>query len=145
MSGVHITDLTALYELIVVKALGKETLQHGRDGYYFALGHDIQWSETLPRLAATLQARDLVKDSEIDVWPSDGEAADAMGVPAAFVQLLWNSGEDLVTDNQGRLGWEPKWDKQRFLNHMHEEVQAVLDEGKAKSSLIDSLFKAAGQ
>ena len=137
--------MTALYEQIVVKVLSNEALESGKKGYYFALAHDVQWSETLARLASTLQARGLVTDTKINVWPSDEEAAGAMGVPATFVQLLWNSGEDLVADNKGRLGWEPKWDKKRFLDRMDDEVQAVLDEGKAKSSLIDSLFKAAGQ
>jgi hypothetical protein len=35
------------------------------------------------------------------------------------------------------------WDNERFLRNINDEVQAVMDEGKSKSSLIDSLHEAA--
>jgi hypothetical protein len=47
--------------------------------------------------------------------------------------------ENLVSDNEGRLEWKPSWDKERFLRSIDDEVDAVLELGKAKSSLIDSL------
>lgn len=38
------------------------------------------------------------------------------------------------------------WNKDRFLQNIDDEIQAVVEHGKAKSSLIDSLFEfAAGQ
>lgn len=38
------------------------------------------------------------------------------------------------------------WNKERFLQNIDDEIQAVVEHGKAKSSLIDSLFEfAVGQ
>lgn len=42
-----------------------------------------------------------------------------------------------------RIGWKPEWSKERFLENIDGEIDAVLEHGKAKSSLIDSLFRAA--
>lgn len=53
------------------------------------------------------------------------------------------SRDNIVSDNEHRLGWKPTWNEERFLQNIGDEVQAVLDHGKAKSSLIDSLFEAA--
>ena len=92
MAGVHISDLTSLYGCIIEKILREETLPSGTEGYYFALAHDLVWWELLDRLAGGLNARGLVIDSEIQVWPSDEVAAEALGVPVPFVQPLWNSG-----------------------------------------------------
>lgn len=44
------------------------------------------------------------------------------------------------TENARAIGWEPKWDLERFLERMDDEVEAVLTIGEAKSSLIESLF-----
>ena len=92
MSGVHISDLTALYGRIIEKILQKETLPSGAEGYYFALAHDLIWWEVLDRLAVALKARNLVTDSKTQIWPSDKAAAESLGVPEQYVQLLWNSG-----------------------------------------------------
>ncbi|MCJ1432429.1 hypothetical protein MMC27_001785 [Xylographa pallens] len=143
VSGVHISDLTALYERIVEKILQKEAPPSGAEGYYFALAHDIFWWETLDRLAVALKARKLVADSKTQIWPNDEAAAESLGVPVQFVQVLWNSGENIISENTPRLGWRPVWDKDRFLQNIDDEIQAVLDLGKAKSSLMDSLFEAA--
>lgn len=96
VSGVHISDLTALYGRIIDKIHRKETIQSGTEGYYFALAHDLFWWETLDHLAAALNARGLVTDSKTRLWPSDEAAAEALGVPVPFVQLLWNSGYVVV-------------------------------------------------
>lgn len=84
--------MTAFYGRIVTKAIRDEPLQRGREGYYFALAHEVQWWEVLNRLAQALKARGLVTTTTIPVWPSDEAAAEAMGVPVPFVQALWNSG-----------------------------------------------------
>ena len=88
----HISDLTALYGGIIEKILQQETIPNGTEGYYFALAHDLFWWEVLDRLAAALYARNLVTDSQTQVWPSDEFAAESLGVPMDFVQPLWNSG-----------------------------------------------------
>ncbi len=49
----------------------------------------------------------------------------------------------MFAENKHQLGWEPVWDKERLLTHMDEEIDAVLELGQAKSSLIASLFDAA--
>lgn len=41
------------------------------------------------------------------------------------------------------IGWKPVWDKERFLQNINDEIDNVVELGKAKSSLIDSLHKAA--
>lgn len=92
MSGVHISDLTALYGRIIEHVIRKDAIPSGTEGYYFALGHDLHWWEVLDHLGAALRARGLVTDPKLQVWPSDEAAAEALGVPAAFVQALWNSG-----------------------------------------------------
>ena len=92
ISGVHITDLTALYRLIVEKILLKETLPSGTEGYYFALAHNVQWWESLDRLAIALHARGLIDDAETSTWPNYEAAAEALGIPLQFVQLLWSTG-----------------------------------------------------
>lgn len=50
---------------------------------------------------------------------------------------------NIVVDNAFKLGWKPTWDKARFLENIDDEVVSVLELGKAKSSLIDSLHQAA--
>lgn len=50
---------------------------------------------------------------------------------------------DIVADNAFKVGWKPMWDKARFLENIDDEILNVLELGKAKSSLIDSLFLAA--
>lgn len=57
---------------------------------------------------------------------------------------MYLSGQNIV-DDKSRLDWQPAWDYKRFLDNIDDEIEAVLELGKAKSSLIDSLFKAAGQ
>lgn len=50
---------------------------------------------------------------------------------------------NIIVDNAFKLGWKPTWDKARFFEHIDDEVISVLELGKARSSLIDSLFLAA--
>lgn len=162
MSGVHISDLTALYGRIVQRILQQEALPSGEEGYYFALAHDLHSWEVLDHLAIALHARGLVSEPNTGLWPSDEAAAKSLGVPVQFLQTLWNSGyvlptlttkslsmsdlnasENITAQRPNEIGWKPKWDKDRFLKNIDDEIQAVLEEGQAKSSLIDSLFQAA--
>lgn len=83
--------MTTLYGRIIQKVLKNEALPSGREGYYFALAHDLHWWEVLDRLAIALKTRDLVADSKIQVWPGDETAAEVMGVPVEFVQPFWNA------------------------------------------------------
>ncbi|KAI9656895.1 MAG: hypothetical protein M1821_003534 [Bathelium mastoideum] len=143
VGAVHITDLTALYGQVVEKILQKEPLPSETEGYYFGITHELVWWEFLDRLTAALHSRGLVKSSETHTWPSDDVAAEALGVPAQFVQPLWNSGENIAVERPYSIGWKPTWNKDRFLQNIDDEIEAVLELGQAKSSLIDSLFEAA--
>lgn len=51
--------------------------------------------------------------------------------------------ENIIAENPHRIGWQPTWNKDRFLENIDDEIEAVVELGKAKSSLIDSLFIAA--
>lgn len=53
------------------------------------------------------------------------------------------SSENIVSENNQRLGWKPVWNNEKFLQNIDAEIQDVLEFGKAKSSLIDSLFEHA--
>ena len=48
----------------------------------------------------------------------------------------------MIAERPRSIGWVPKWTEDLFLQNIDDEVQAVLDLGKAKSGLIDSLFEA---
>ncbi|KAK9779764.1 putative NAD-dependent epimerase/dehydratase domain-containing protein [Seiridium cardinale] len=143
VSGVHITDLTALYWRIIEAVLQNQSIPSGTEGYYFALAHDIHIWEFLDRLATALKARGLVDDSNVATWPNDEVAAESIGVPSQFLAALWKSGGNLSATRPRSIGWKPQWTKEKFLDHIDEEITDVLDLGKAKSSLIDSLFAAA--
>jgi hypothetical protein len=49
----------------------------------------------------------------------------------------------MVVHNEARLQWKPKWTEKEFFEHIDDEVRDVLELGKAKSSLMDSLRQAA--
>jgi hypothetical protein len=50
-----------------------------------------------------------------------------------------NSG-DMVPVNAPRLGWQPKWNEERFLENIDAEVQSVLDFDTVPASVYDSLL-----
>ncbi|KAJ5893612.1 hypothetical protein N7495_005303 [Penicillium taxi] len=142
MSAVHISDLTALYRKILEKVLQEEELPTGRKGYYFALAHDVYMGEVLDHLAIELKARGLIEDSKTKIYPNDEAAAKSLGVPVQFVPL-WNSGDNIIAEIPQKMGWKPTWNNDRFLKNVGDEIDAVLELGKAKSSLVNSLFGSA--
>ncbi|KAF4987458.1 hypothetical protein FGRMN_10361 [Fusarium graminum] len=145
VQAVHIADLTALYRQIIHAILVGNEIPSGEEGYYFAVAHDINAWEFLDRLAAALKSRGLVADEKPDFFPSDEFAAEAVGVPVKFLGALWKSGGKFTASRPQRIGWKPEWDSAKFLDRVDDQVQDVLELGKAKSSLIDSLFIAAGE
>ncbi|CRG82779.1 hypothetical protein PISL3812_00125 [Talaromyces islandicus] len=142
VSAVHISDLTALYGRIIENVLRDETLPCDKEGYYFALAHDLFIGDVLDHLSLALKSRGLVADQGTQVYPNDRVAAESLGVPEQFVQTLWNSGDNIEAEVPFKIGWTPAWNKDRFFVNIHDEINAVIEHGKAKSSLIDSLFKA---
>lgn len=91
-SGVHISDLTALFACVVQKILHSDALDSGEKGYYFALAHPLHWHDVARHIGAALKARGLIDSEEPKIWKSDEEAAEDLGIPAAFVGKLLNSG-----------------------------------------------------
>lgn len=51
----------------------------------------------------------------------------------------WLSGQ-LVPMNAYRLGWQPKWDEERFLENLDGEVQAVLELDTVTPTVFDVLM-----
>jgi hypothetical protein len=90
-SAVHISDQVALYARIVERILADDVPESGERGYYFALAHDLNWHETAAKFAVAMKARGLVDDEETRVWANDEDAAEASGIPSAFVQLFFNA------------------------------------------------------
>jgi hypothetical protein len=91
-TAVHISDMTALYGLIVKKILHSEPPQSGERGYYFAIAHHLHWHDIADHLGTALKTRGLVESEKPKAWTSDEEAAKMLGIPAAFVTPLLNSG-----------------------------------------------------
>lgn len=57
--------------------------------------------------------------------------------------LIQKCSDNIIAEIPYRIGWKPEWNKERFLQSLDNEIDAVLELGKAKSSLIDSLFEFA--
>jgi hypothetical protein len=53
------------------------------------------------------------------------------------------SRDNMVAEIPRTIGWRPAWTKEQFFENIGGEIDAVLELGKAKSGLIDSLFSAA--
>ncbi|KAF2024248.1 NAD(P)-binding protein [Setomelanomma holmii] len=143
ISAVHVSDLTALYSRVIEAILEGKEIERGERGYYFGIAHNLYWHDVAAKLATIMKARGLVSSGEPRVWTDAAEAAEPLGVPAAFVQALWNSGDNIITHNEDRIGWKPTWTSERFYEHINEEMEAVVELGQAKSSLIKSLHAAA--
>ncbi len=86
----QVSDLAAYYQLIVEKILHKDRLTSGREGYYFAVAHEMHWWEVLDRLAILLHSRGLIDSPETSIWPSDGEAAAAYQIPAQWLRIAYD-------------------------------------------------------
>ena len=89
--ALHISDLTALYALLVEKILQKEPIPSGEKGYYFAMAHKISWWTVMSYLAKGLHQRGLVTEPEAQTWPSYDMAADNLGWPRQFVRAMGTS------------------------------------------------------
>ncbi|KAF5990295.1 hypothetical protein FBULB1_122 [Fusarium bulbicola] len=145
LQAVQISDLTALYCQIIHAALNREEIPSGKEGYYFAVAHDLDMWEFQDHLAAAMKARGLVTSDKPEVYPSDEFAAEAIDVPVEFLSILYKSGGHFTATRPQSIGWKPKWNKERFLKNVDAEIGGVVELGKAKSSLVDSLFAAVGR
>ncbi|KAI1087270.1 NAD(P)-binding protein [Rostrohypoxylon terebratum] len=137
--AVHISDLVALYALMVEKILQKEPIPSGEKGYYFATVHRAPWWEIMQRIADALYKRGLVTEPKVQIWLSWDEAADELGFPRPFIRAIGSSRGDFVPVNAYQIGWKPQWYQQKFLDSMDDEVQSVLDLDTVKPTLFASV------
>lgn len=77
----HISDLAALYVLLVRKILEGEDIPTVEDGYYFAMAHRASQREVMQRITSSLHQRGLVSKAHPHIWASDEEAAEKLGFP----------------------------------------------------------------
>ncbi|KAI1392961.1 NAD(P)-binding protein [Hypoxylon trugodes] len=136
----HISDLAALYALLVEKVTHKEPIPSGEKGYYFATVHKCPWWEVMDGIAKSMHERGLVAEPKAQLWPSYELAADQLGFPRRFIRAMATSSGDLVPVNSYNLGWQPKWDQERFLNSLDEEVQTMLEVDTVKPTIFDFLL-----
>jgi hypothetical protein len=80
--------LVALYAILTEKILQRIPIPSGKDGYYFALAHTVNWWDIMEGLAKALYARGLVEEPKTKLWPSDDVAADYLGFPRMFVRAM---------------------------------------------------------
>ncbi|KAF2718890.1 hypothetical protein K431DRAFT_322086 [Polychaeton citri CBS 116435] len=98
VSGVHVSDMSALYRQIVQKVSQNEPIPSGDEGYYLALAHNLEWSKVSHQLAEALFTRGLIKNLKVKIWPNEESAAKALAVPTKFVQPLWNAGHFTIVN-----------------------------------------------
>ncbi|CZR39098.1 uncharacterized protein FPRO_05710 [Fusarium proliferatum ET1] len=92
-----------------------------------------------------MKARELVSGDKPEVYPSNEFAADSIDVPVEFLEVLYKSEGHFTATHPRSIVWQPQRDRERFLKNVDAEIGDVLELGKAKSSLMDSLFAAAGR
>ena len=84
----HISDLTALHVLLLEKSLRDELIPIGDQGYYFAMAHRLPSTKVMESLAKGLHLRRLVKNPEVQVWPSYDVAADSLGFHRLYMEAI---------------------------------------------------------
>ncbi|KAH8898668.1 NAD(P)-binding protein [Thozetella sp. PMI_491] len=136
----HISDVVELYALIAEKALQKESIPSGKEGYYFAMVHRSPWWATMEKIAQSLYARGLVTEPKAETWPSYEKAAENLGWPSLYIRAMGTSSGELIPVNGGKIGWQPKWDEKRYLESLDDEVQAVLDLDTGHADLFEVLL-----
>ncbi|KAI9367224.1 hypothetical protein BJX61DRAFT_529511 [Aspergillus egyptiacus] len=135
----HISDITTFFAQLVEAILRGDQLPVCEDGYFFLVSHIVPWWDILERLAARLHARGLVDSPEVSMWPSEEVVAEAVGVPVRFAHSIWNASPDVSCEKRSIIGWQPEWNRQRFLERLDDEIDDFLELGLPKSSLLESL------
>ncbi|KAJ8126796.1 hypothetical protein O1611_g6842 [Lasiodiplodia mahajangana] len=71
-----------------------------------------------------------------DNWGGTGGTTDGWGGTGGATDAQWT---DAHCANRYPLGWQPKWDKQKLLASLDEEITATLQYDKGKTTLFDVL------
>ncbi|KAJ3554142.1 hypothetical protein NPX13_g10696 [Xylaria arbuscula] len=138
-AAVHISDLAEYYVLLLKKILQGEKIPSGEVGYYFSIAHEAGWWSITERLAMALHSRGLVAEPTVKVWPSDDMAAEELDLPRQYVRLMHTARVTIDYNDRYPLGWQPKWDEEKFLASIDDEVDATLRFDKGRTTLFDSL------
>jgi hypothetical protein len=136
----HVSDLTALYALLVSKLVAGIPVPHNERGYLFAFAHRAPWHKTMDRLAEALYKRGLVSTPNTAIWPSYEAAAEQLGWPPQLARAMATTAGDLVAVQAYKeLGWQPVWTEQMYLDSMDEEIDGVLEHDKFEPTLYNAL------
>lgn len=82
----HVTDVAALYILLIEKILEREPIPSDEVGFYFGNAFKTSWWNIMSGISQALHARGLVKNSEPQVWTSYETAADELDWPRAYIR-----------------------------------------------------------
>ncbi|WQF88868.1 Putative NAD-dependent epimerase/dehydratase, NAD(P)-binding domain superfamily [Colletotrichum destructivum] len=138
-AAAHVTDLAALYVLLIEKILQGDPIPSDEVGIYFGVAYTMSWWKVMSAIARALHSRGLVKDLEPQFWPSYDTAADELGWPRAYIRGMGASSPQLIPRNADKIGWKPEWDESRFMESIDDEVQDALDLDTGTTSLYDSV------
>ncbi|KAH7372109.1 hypothetical protein BKA64DRAFT_715117 [Cadophora sp. MPI-SDFR-AT-0126] len=138
----HVTDVASFYGILVEHIMKKQMIPSGENGYYFITAHRSPWWSVMQRVGDALYARGLVTEAKTYTWPSDEMAAEALGLPLLYIRAIETSSGDMIGLNARRLGWQPKWDQERYLNSMDEEVRGVLELDEMRPTLLQGLLES---
>ncbi|KAF7557241.1 hypothetical protein G7Z17_g782 [Cylindrodendrum hubeiense] len=126
-AAVHISDMTALYGLLVEKILQEEAIPNGEKGYYFAVAHKVYCWDLMQGFAERLHLLGLVAEPKTRTWPSDEMAAESLGVPPFIARVMGTHSTELVPVNAYEVGWRPHWNEKMLLESLGQEIQDVLE------------------
>ncbi|CAI6307679.1 unnamed protein product [Periconia digitata] len=136
---IHVKDLTSLYAILVDKILTNQSIDANERGFYFGISFNLSTATFHAHLAPALKARDLIQDTNIDIW-SLKEASKILDVPEGAVGFMFNSSGIINHHTQERLpGWQPAVTEDVYLKNVDDEITDVVELGEAKSSLLASL------
>ena len=84
----HVSDLAKLYVLLIEKALQGVSIPTGKNGHYFAVGHQAESWKLMRALNDEMYKRKLVDKPEPKIWLSYGTAAKELGFPAMYIKAI---------------------------------------------------------
>ncbi|KAL2813003.1 hypothetical protein BJX63DRAFT_432291 [Aspergillus granulosus] len=137
--AVHISDLVDYYTRLIQGIIEQRSIPSGKCGYYLVSAHRLNWHDLLSTLAKELFTRNLVSNASVTVWPSEEIKTKSLGLPSPYSDIGWNSNAYVLSKRDKELGWQPKWDNQRFLREIGEEVETVLEAGADVKDLANLL------
>lgn len=128
--NVEIEELANLF-IILYDALTKdpENVGHGRDGYYFGIGKDanFSWYEVAKEIGTVLVELGIHKEAEPDSFTRE-ELVKYLGF--AEIDLYIGTSSRGVANHSKSLGWNPRQGTQGMLWSIKSEVEVQLKQQK---------------